>query len=58
MRSHSMAKLVFYLFCENMTYRKKLGVATYFCFIFKGKKQNKKKKKKTLSVTPKGKTGL
>ena len=56
MCSHSMAKLVFYLFCENMTYRKKLGVATYFCFIFKGKKQNKKKK--TLSVTPKGKTGL
>ena len=56
MRSHSMAKLVFYLFCENMTYRKKLGVATYFCFIFKGK--NKMPKKKTLSVTPEGKTGL
>ena len=39
-----------------LIFRKRLGVVTYFCFIFKGK--NKIPKKKTLSVTPEGKTGL
>ena len=48
MCSHSMTKLAFYLFDENLIFRKRLGVATYFCFIFKGEKI----RKKTLSMTP------
>ena len=49
MCSHSMAKLAFDLFGENFIFWEKLGVATYFCFIFFKRKQNKKE---TLSVTP------
>ena len=37
MRSHSMAKLAFYFLKMIYWLRKWLGVATYFCFIFKGK---------------------
>ena len=49
-RSYSMAKLIFfYLFGENFIFRKRLGVATYFCFIFL---RENKIRKKTLSVTP------
>ena len=49
MRFHSMASSLFYLFGENFIFRKRLRVATYFCFIFK---RVKKIRKKTLSVTP------
>ena len=34
----------FHLFGENLIFRKRLGVATYFCFIFLKGKQNKKEK--------------
>ena len=51
MHSHSMVKLTSYLFDEKYDFLKILGVSTYFSFIFKGKKI----RKKTLSVTPKGK---
>ena len=34
---HSMVKLIFCLFGENYDFQKRLGFATYFCFIFKGK---------------------
>ena len=50
MCSHSMAQLTFYLFGENMIFRKRLGVAMYFCFIFFLREN--KIRKKTLSVTP------
>ena len=44
----------FILFGENVIFRKRFEVATYFYFIlFK-----EKKRKKTLSVTLEGKTGL
>ena len=33
---HSMTSLIFILFGENLILEKRLGVATYFCFIFKG----------------------
>ena len=33
-----------FLFIEKYDFYKRLGVATYFYFIFKGKKQNKKEK--------------
>ena len=47
MCSHSMAKLAFfYLFGENYDFYKRLGVATYFCFIFKGKNKIRKKNPK------------
>ena len=40
-------KLVFFiLFGENLIFRKKLGVATYFYFIFKGKNKIRKKNPK------------
>ena len=32
-----------FLFGENLIFRKKLGVATYFCFIFEGKNKIRKK---------------
>ena len=48
MRSHSMTRFVFYLFGEKYDFYKRLGIVTYFYFIFKGK-QNKKK---NLNVTP------
>ena len=51
---HLIARLAFYLFGENLIFRKRLRVATYCCFIFKGKK----KEKKILNVIPKGKTDL
>ena len=34
----------FYLFGEILIFRKRLRVATYFLFILKAKKQNKKEK--------------
>ena len=38
MHPHSMTRLTFYLFVENLSFWKRLGVITYFCFIFlKGK---------------------
>ena len=46
----------FFLFIEILIFRKRLGVATYFCFIFFKKKNQIRNK--TLSVTPEGKTGL
>ena len=55
MCSHSMTKLSFYLFGEKYDFLKRLGVATYFCFIFKGK-QNKKENPKCDSLF--GKDGL
>ena len=46
-RFYSMARLAFYLFGENLIFfflkKKGLGVATYFCFIFKGKNKIRKK---------------
>ena len=38
-----------FLFGENLIFKKRLGVATYFCFIFL---RENKIRKKTLSVTP------
>ena len=56
MRSTRWRNSFFILFDENLIFRKRLGVATYFFinfFLGKNKIGNK-----TLSVTPKGKTGL
>ena len=39
-----------YLKIKKTIFRKRFGVATYFCFYFKREKQNKKEK--TLNVTP------
>ena len=50
MHFHSMVQLVFYLFGENMIFRKRLGVATYFCFVFFKGKQNKKENSKCDSL--------
>ena len=56
-RSYSMGDSLFYLFSENLIFRKRLGVATYFIFyFFEREKQNKKEK--TLSVSSKRKTGM
>ena len=49
MRSHLMAQLTFYLFSENMIFRKNLESPLIFCFIFKGK-QNKKENPKCDSL--------
>ena len=47
MRSYSIAKTRFFiLFGKNLIFRKRLGVATYFCFIFKGKNKIRKKNSK------------
>ena len=35
-----------FLFGENLIFRKRLGVATYFCFIFEGKNKIRKKNPK------------
>ena len=40
----------FYLFGENLIFRKRLGVTTYFCFIFFKRKQNKKENLKCDSL--------
>ena len=45
-----------FLFGKKLIFRKRLGVTTYFCFIFLKEKQNKKEK--TSSVTLEGKIGL
>ena len=45
-RFYSMARLAFYLFGENLIFfffLKRLGVATYFYFIFKGKNKIRNK---------------
>ena len=44
-RSHSMVKLIFYLFGEILIFlkKKRLGVTTYFCFIFLRENEIKKK---------------
>ena len=42
----------FYLFDENLIFRKRLVIATYFCFIFKIKNKIRKKN------PPKGKIDL
>ena len=58
MHSHSMAKLIFFhLFGENLIFRKRLGVATYFCFIF-FKMENKIRKKNPKCDSLFGKVGL
>ena len=45
MHSHSMVKLVFFLFIwRKFDFLKRLGVATYFLFYFSREKQNKKEK--------------
>ena len=45
-----MAQFVFYLFDENLIFLEILGVATYFCFIFKGKNKKKKENPKCDSL--------
>ena len=35
-----------FLFGENLIFRKRLGVTTYFCFIFEGKNKIRKKNPK------------
>ena len=42
----------FYLFGENLIFKKRFGIATYFCFIFKIKNKIRKKN------PPKGKIDL
>ena len=44
MRPYS-TRLTFHLFGENLIFRKRLGVATYFCFIFKEKNKINKNPK-------------
>ena len=36
-RPHSIGETRFLLFCEKLIFGKKVGVATYFIFIFEGK---------------------
>ena len=33
----------FSFICENLIFRKRLGIATYFCFIFKGENKIRNK---------------
>ena len=55
MRSHSITKLVFYLFDEKYDFFRKY-LESQLIFVFLREKQNKKEK--TLNVTLEGKTGL
>ena len=49
-RLHSMGETRFFVvLLENHLKKKRFGVATYFCFILKGKN---KIRKKNLNVTP------